>query len=318
MRKKFVGFITDMVEIYTQKRVSRSAAALSYFLTLTLFPLLICLNLILSSLHVSEASVLSLLQGILPMNVLDAVAGYFEYVAQNGSDALVVMGVLAMLTSSSAMFRSLMNTMSDIQGKSKFKGIFGLLFSFALSIGFLAVIYLSGIIVMSGGWILSFFDERFGMYEFVKVWQWIRFIFLFLILFIMVDLVYVASAPRGSKIKGKSIGAILAAVCCVIVSYVFSQLIDVTVRYSIIYGSLTSIIIIMLWMYLFATILIMGNAFNIVRERRRHAAAPAAVDASAPVSESAESHDNSETVAATAALGTTDEADTADTTNMTI
>ena len=48
MKKLFslspVSFVLEMADLYGRVGVSRSAAALSYFLILTLFPLLVCVN----------------------------------------------------------------------------------------------------------------------------------------------------------------------------------------------------------------------------------------------------------------------------------
>ena len=39
-----VGFVLALAEVYFDRRVSRSAASLAYFLILSFFPLLICVN----------------------------------------------------------------------------------------------------------------------------------------------------------------------------------------------------------------------------------------------------------------------------------
>ena len=44
LQKKPVKFIVEMVELYFSKHISRSAAELAYFLILSFFPLLICIN----------------------------------------------------------------------------------------------------------------------------------------------------------------------------------------------------------------------------------------------------------------------------------
>jgi uncharacterized BrkB/YihY/UPF0761 family membrane protein len=58
-------------------------------------------------------------------------------------------------------------------------------------------------------------------------------------------------------------GALAAAVILVIASMVFSRLITASIRYEILYGSLASFIILMVWLYVCAVILIMANVINI-------------------------------------------------------
>ena len=44
LQKKPVRFVLEMAELYFSKHISRSAAELAYFLILSFFPLLICVN----------------------------------------------------------------------------------------------------------------------------------------------------------------------------------------------------------------------------------------------------------------------------------
>ena len=55
-----------------------------------------------------------------------------------------------------------------------------------------------------------------------------------------------------------------AAAALAIASMVFSVLMGNSTRYSLIYGSLASVIIMLVWLYLCGNILIMGNVINYV------------------------------------------------------
>jgi membrane protein len=58
-------------------------------------------------------------------------------------------------------------------------------------------------------------------------------------------------------------GALTAAIVLVIASMLFSQLITFSIRYEVLYGSLASFVILMVWLYTCALILIMANVINI-------------------------------------------------------
>ena len=62
--------------------------------------------------------------------------------------------------------------------------------------------------------------------------------------------------------------ALLCATALVVVSAVFSWFIGLSSRYSLLYGSLASIIILLLWLYLCGTILLLGAIFNRVWTKR--------------------------------------------------
>jgi membrane protein len=91
----------------------------------------------------------------------------------------------------------------------------------------------------------------------------VRFAILFVLLLMIIFLLYQITAPREKERVPRMPGALVAAVLLVAVSIIFSRLITLSVNYPIVYGSLASFIILMLWVYICSTILVMGNVFNI-------------------------------------------------------
>ena len=64
-------------------------------------------------------------------------------------------------------------------------------------------------------------------------------------------------------------GAVLASIALVAASILFSLFMGRSTRYSVVYGSLASVIILLVWLYLCGNILILGNVFNCVWYRRK-------------------------------------------------
>lgn len=259
--------LRDIAEIYTSKRVPKSAAALSYCLTLTVFPLLICLNAMIASLHVTAGEIFAVGNGVVPSQTMLAINEYLGYISGNDSEIMLFTGLSVMLTSSSAAFRTIMNIMADIQGKARFKGLKGLGVSFFMSIVFLAVIYFSCIIIVSGEWLMRVLKTQFGINIFSDNWQWIRFLLLFFMLYVIIYSIYKVTSPLNGKQIPRSLGAMIAAALLVVVSMVFSYLIDMSTKYTLVYGSLASIIVLMVWFYSCGIILIMGNVVNIIIDK---------------------------------------------------
>ena len=92
---------------------------------------------------------------------------------------------------------------------------------------------------------------------------------LFLLVFLFVLLVYRMAAPRGRPRPPILTGAFLAAVALVAATALFSWFIGLSSRYSLVYGSLASVIILLVWLYLCGNILILGNVFNCVWYRHK-------------------------------------------------
>ena len=263
MRNIPVIVIKEMAVVFVRKHVSRSAAALSYYLTISVFPFLICLSAILGSLHVYESEVFVLLEDIMPAQAFSTITDFLRFVSGNSSELMFVIGLSAMLTSSSAAFRSLIGIMGEIQGKMRFTGVWRLVFSFVLSVTFLAAVYASGLVLVSGGWLMEILETYFGFGEILTLWTWVRFVILFLLLFGVIYSIYMVSAPKETKRTHRLPGALAASVILVVASIVYSRMISASLRYALLYGSLASFIILMIWMYTCSIILIMGNVFNV-------------------------------------------------------
>lgn len=70
-------------------------------------------------------------------------------------------------------------------------------------------------------------------------------------------------------------GAFLISILLAAASGLFSMFISLSTRYSTVYGSLASVIILMLWLYLCGNIVNLGNVLNYVWWRRKTGAAGA-------------------------------------------
>lgn len=261
--KNAFGLAKKMFAIYTRQRVPRSAAAMAYYFIISIFPFLIVVYAVLSSLNIPQESLYKIWAQLIPADAADVITNYLQYVGGNRSTFMVIVGVVVTLTSSSAAFRSLLKIMADIQGRPRYTGVWTALYSVAMSLGLLAAVYVSGLVIVSGEWLLSFLERIFGSALF-DVWRWERFAVLFLLMLVIIFLIYRMTAPREIPKVPRMPGALVASILIVAVSSVFSNLISASVNYPIIYGSLASLIILMFWVYICSIILIMGNVFNFV------------------------------------------------------
>ncbi|NLA87321.1 MAG: YihY/virulence factor BrkB family protein [Clostridiales bacterium] len=254
----------NMFIIFNKQRVTRSAAAMSYYITISIFPLLIVVYAILTSLNITEANISHVLEEVIPADALNVILEHLNYVGGNESGIMLFVGITVTLSSSATAFGTLMKIMEDIQGKPRFKGFWAGIYNIIISVGFLAVIYVSALVIVSGEWLLDFLQRNLGYEPLLDLWQWVRFALLFFLLFVIIYLIYKATAPRERTKVRRMPGAAIASVLLVAVSIAFSRLIGMAVNYPIVYGSLASFIILMFWVYICSIILIMGNVYNVV------------------------------------------------------
>ena len=258
----------EMFEIYTKHQVSRSAAELSYFITLSIFPTIICIYAAFGSFIPHIMGFIVEMESILPSETVTTIMDYLTYISSRYDTAMLTAGIIGMATTSAAAFRSLHHIMANIQGAARFKGIFALLFSFLFSLIFLASIYFAIIVIVTGGWLINILSEILPIFAALKSWGFIRYPLMLLVFICIIYALYRITAP--SDVKDTFFpGAVTAAIVLVAVSAIFSWFIGMATNYPLIYGSLATIIVFMLWIYTCGTIFIMGNALNIVLRRSR-------------------------------------------------
>lgn len=263
-----IQFVRQVVELYFSARVSRSAAELAYFLILTFFPLLICINGIVASLHLNITFLLDMLKRFLPGSVAAILTDYVHYITENQTAAMFLTGLFMMMVSASAAVRALMKIMDDIYGRVHWVGYRKLLVSVIFSGLLLVTIYLSVLVVLTGSWFFGLAEKYFHISLSVAGWQWLRFLLLFAFVLFFILLLYRVTGPAPGQRSVVLPGALLASIALAAAGILFSWVIGMSSRYSLVYGSLTSVVIMLLWLYLCGNILILGSVINCVLSRK--------------------------------------------------
>ena len=266
-----VRFAREMAALFFDKRGPQSAAELAYFLVLTFFPALICVNAIVGLLDLDIQSVVDAASPFLPQEILGVLGDYIGYITTNQSAGLLWAGGLATLFTASAAFRVLMHVMEEIYGRRSYRGLKRLGASLVFTLLFLLTIYLSLVVLLTGDWLFQAAERLLHLPPGLLPWhwRWMRFLLLFSLVLLFVLLVYRMAAPRGKPRPPLFTGALIASAVLVAASMIFSWFIGLSTRYSLVYGSITSVVILMIWLYLCGNILILGNVFNCVWYRHK-------------------------------------------------
>ena len=270
-----VSFVWETAELYLDIGAPRSAAALSYFLILTLFPLLVCVNYFIGLFHLDLENLLFSLDQLLPAGVLAILRDYLGYVAGSQSDALLLASLFTILISASAGLRTLLATLDSLHGTRNVPIVRRVVLSVLLSVLFLLTIYLSVVVIFTGEWFFRLLEERLPQNIALLIpplsglWQWMRYLLLFCFVLLLVLIVYRAGTPRRAmRTRAVVLSALLAALAIAAASAVFSWFIGMSSRYALVYGSLASLIILLVWLYLCGCILLLGAVAGRVAEDR--------------------------------------------------
>ena len=206
-----ISFTLEAFSTYGRCGVAQAAAALSYFLILTLFPLLMCVNYFIGLFHLSLEQLLSGLDQVLPDQALAVMQDYLAYASLNQSPAIVAAALVAIALSASAGLRALLLAMDKLYGLEHPGGLRRIALSVILSLLFLLTIYLSVVVIFTGDWFFHLLETHLPhpllrlipLSALSSLWLWIRYLLLFCFVLLLVLAIYRLGTPRRFRSSRK-------------------------------------------------------------------------------------------------------------------
>ena len=238
-------------------------AELSYFLLFSMFPLLMFVNSMLRS-WTFRSRTPRRCSRCLPRSLQQLINGYLLQLSGMPSFSPMLIGIGLTLYFLSRAVRSMMRTVNDIFHVEVSRGMVReVLISLGITAGFLVSVVCSFVLVVAGRMLLRLLPRvlpvpqaALDLTRDAGFWVMIAFIFVFLMLFNRV--------VPNLHLKFREVwpGALFSLVAWILVSWAFSFYVDNLARYSVLYGSLGAIIVLMLWLYIVSMILLMGPQLN--------------------------------------------------------
>ena len=270
-RTGFGRLAGDMIRRYYVHDVARDSAALTYYLLFAIFPLLIFVSTLLGVLELDIASITAVLAPILPSDVVDIIRTYLEYVAANQSRQLLWFSLVFSIWFPMRSTGCLMHSLRKAFGRSAPENILlGQLFT----IWMIFVIGLTLALVVVGRRALYFLSGFLPLSEtFISVWGYLRFIILGLVMAISLGILYQLALGQRRPLREvlPGVGSSLAA--WLLLSMAFSYYVENMARYAQLYGSIATIVVVLLWLYMSGQVLILGAELSAsLIHRKKHAA----------------------------------------------
>ena len=264
----------DVVGIYLGKMIPRASAALSYYLTMTIFPMIICLYALFGQNYQMAMNIFNHLERFLTPSAAQLIKSFLVDVAGRSGKAVLVAAITMLVLSASAAIRTLQGTIGEMQGGHRFRALPDFLISFALAAALVFAVYFSMVVLLTGHHFLRWMQGNFSMEIADASWDWMRFLFLGGVALLLLWGLFGFTRPRNDRYLVLP-GAVLSTVGIVAMGSLFSSLIASSTRYSLVYGSLASLILLMIWLYIICQTIFVGAALNIalrdhgVMRRRR-------------------------------------------------
>lgn len=266
--KRMVRFVLMFIDKMQRAHIAAYASQAAYFTVLCGIPLLMMLLALIQYTPLSEEALLELLSSVFPsvfMPFIEKIMGELY----TKSVALISITAITAFWSAARCVLAMTAGFNSIYGKRETRNYFVLRFraSFQVLLFLIAVVFAMVIIVFSEQR-LDFLAKTFPVLEnLIEFIGSVRFIIAILVEFFMFLLIYKFLPNRKARLEWQIPGALFAAVGWSAFSHFFSAYIGGFSNMSYMYGSLTTIIVFMLWIYFCMYILLIGAEINACVEK---------------------------------------------------
>ncbi|MFX3625529.1 MAG: YihY/virulence factor BrkB family protein [Ectobacillus sp.] len=258
---------TFLRDLYVRTRdddVAGLASQLAYFFLLSLFPALVFLMTMIGYLPIETEDVLKLLREYAPADAMDLLEGNIKKVLQKENGGLLSFGILGTIWAASNGINAIMNAFNkayDIKETRPF--YITRVLSIVLTLSMVFVIVFALVLPVFGNLIGKTIAQALGLSDGFKFgWKVFRLFLSFLVLFVVFSFLYKFAPNRKVRPKEVVSGALFASIGWILVSYLFAFYVERFGNYADTYGGLGAIIILMLWFYLTAWVILLGGEIN--------------------------------------------------------
>lgn len=269
--KKMVSKLTAKItenELY-QRIISHDVISYSaqsaYYLMLALFPFIILIFMFLTVLGIDYIDQVDKILSVLPNDVIPTIKEYLAYSKKISTSIFSPLLLTSILISSGAITSLVkaFNIANDIkEGRSFFKQkLLSAIFLISLVIIFTITLLISSV----GLELLREIFDTFGIKRVsASTFKTLIFLVDILFFFFIVCLMYYVLPAKKLSFKMILPGALFATPSITMISNLFGIYINNFTRYSLVYGSLTSIILLMIFLFFCALLLIIGEEINVI------------------------------------------------------
>lgn len=268
MEKFFKTTIQLLKKTYENELINL-ASELTYKMLLATFPMLIALIAVLGAVNIDPQYIALSIGDAIPDDVLSVIMRFFESlqaIPPSDSKGIIPYSLIFAIISASSGFFAVIRGINKTYSTSDDRGIFfDWIISVCLVIVFTITIVSILVIFIFGGNIINFVT-RHGI-ELPKIDQ--LYVFLFgviatLIVLFVIMLIYKISSAKKLTLRSTLPGAIFTVVFWSISSVVFNFYVDHFSKVSLIYGSIGSVLLYILWLNIIAFILLVGSQLNAI------------------------------------------------------
>lgn len=265
-KQRMIKLFNIIKDNWSRANVSSQAGELAYFSLLSLFPILLVIANVIPLFPIDVNAVLSYLESAVPPDIFSVIEPVLIGYLSSSSGGVISIGLVTALWSASKAFNSLQNILNEVYAVKPRKNF--ILVRLVSLLVQLAIVFIVGVIIFAFvfGEILVEFIEGLVNVDLGFIMQilQLRWLILLIVLLALFTAVYFLVPNHRLGIKYAVPGAIFATIGWLVLSQGFSIYLQFAGGDAAANATFGVFIILMLWLYLAAMILLLGGLVNTI------------------------------------------------------
>lgn len=244
--------------------VAIQSAALAFYLLFTVFPLLIFVSALLGLLQPDPADIFGGLREFLPREITAVAEMYLNHVGARPSPRLLVFGLVFSvwfpMRATNVLMRAVRTAYHLGPPRS---ALYHRLKTLVYTVLLIATAALTFILMTVGDRLLHVAVEEFGFPPFAAaLWSRLRFPAIAAAGYLALVLLYAFAQDERVPSRELRPGAAAALGAWLVLNWLYSLYVEHFARYSVLYGSIGAVIVLLVWLNFSAAVLILGAELN--------------------------------------------------------
>lgn len=267
-KNKLIIFINELVRRYNDNRIAYTSGSMAYFFTLSLFPFIMFLNALIGLVNLDNTTLVALISPFFPAQIVDLLVTYNDYIANISNNYVLIFSIIISLYSASRAVNAInitINTIYGIEQRRHPVSDFLLSTIFTLAVGILTLVLIAAIAVGS-----KLFEQLYIVHltgQTITVLTITVISLAFIMIFFVLMFLYYFAPYRRMRLRRVVWGSLFSTVGIALIGVAISIYVRLSHRFSLLYGSIGAIIVVMLWFYIFGNIVSIGAEMNHLLEQ---------------------------------------------------
>lgn len=261
--------IRSFMRELNEKHVSAYAAKTAYFIMLSFIPFLMLLFTLIQFTKLEKSDVQILFTGVVPSTIDPLMNSIIDEIYGKSSTVISISAVVTLWTAGKGITAVIQGLNSVFGVKETRNYVMLRIYGAFYTVLMLLAVTLLMVLVVFGNKLQQLLITMVPFIgNIVAMVLRLRYVISMLVLVIMFAMIYCYMPNKKLSLKQQFPGAMFSAISWSLFSYGFSLYVDYFGNMSNMYGSLTTIVVVMLWLYMCMYIMLIGAVVNSMLEEQ--------------------------------------------------